>query len=684
MSVPSTIQQQINTLRQELNKHSYNYYVLDAPTIPDSEYDRLMRELETLEAQYPETITSDSPTQRVGGQALSQFAEFVHKQPMLSLNNAFSQEELNDFDRRIREKLNLDSIEYTAEPKIDGLAISLHYENGILVAAATRGDGTHGEDVTQNIRTIKIIPLRLQGDDYPAILEVRGEVYMPLAKFNAYNQQQKQKGERVFANPRNAAAGSLRQLDPRMTASRPLSMTCYGTGIIEGGTLPDKYSDIVACLKRWGLPTSAYFKVVQGAQGCWDYYEDLHKQRAKMPFDIDGVVYKVNSNKQRDIMGFISRAPRWALAHKMPAQEVMTELLAIDIQVGRTGALTPVARLAPVSVGGVTVTNATLHNQDEIDRKDIRVGDTVIIRRAGDVIPEIVASVLEKRPANSQAFVLPTQCPVCGSAVVRLKEEAVARCEGSLNCPAQRKQAIQHFASRKAMNIEGLGEKLIEQLVDANLIHNPADLYRLTSDQLANLERMGKKSADNVIQALTNSRQTTLARFLYALGIREVGESTARTLANYFGDLNAIQQASEIDLQKVPDVGEVVAQQIYHFFHEPHNQAIILKLQQAGVQWATINPVASNATSNNVTNTTATNVNSIFTGKSVVLTGTLTQMSREDATERLLQMGAKVSSSVSKKTDYVVAGENAGSKLEKAQTLGVTILDESQFLTHLK
>ncbi|ALG67188.1 NAD-dependent DNA ligase LigA [Beggiatoa leptomitoformis] len=675
MSVPSTIQKQATDLRQQLDKHSYNYYVLDAPTIPDSEYDRLMRELEGLETQYPELITPDSPTQRVGGQALSEFAEFIHRQPMLSLNNAFSEEELNDFDRRIREKLNLNEIEYTAEPKIDGLAISLHYEKGSLVAAATRGDGTQGEDVTHNIRTIKIIPLRLQGNDYPDYLEVRGEVYMPLAQFHAYNQQQQQKGERVFANPRNAAAGSLRQLDPRITASRPLSMTCYGTGIVEGGELPDNYSDIVDCLKRWGLPTSAYFQVVQTAKGCWNYYENLHKQRAKMPFDIDGVVYKVNSTKLREIMGFVSRAPRWALAHKMPAQEVMTEVLAIDVQVGRTGSLTPVARLAPVAVGGVTVTNATLHNQDEIDRKDIRVGDTVIVRRAGDVIPEVVATVLEKRPANTQAFILPTQCPVCGSAVVRLADEAVARCEGSLNCPAQRKQAIQHFASRKAMNIDGLGEKLVEQLVDANLIKSPADLYSLTSEQLATLERMGKKSADNIINALTESKQTTLARFLYALGIRNAGENTARTLSSFFGDLLPIQQASEAELQKVPDVGEVVAQHIYHFFRQPHNQQVITQLLQAGIHWTVTPPLAT---------TSPPTVTHGLAGKTFVLTGTLTQMSREEASETLLKLGAKVSGSVSKKTDYVVAGDNAGSKLDKAQALGVMVIDETAFLELLK
>jgi DNA ligase (NAD+) len=664
MKISQKIQQQVAHLRAELNEHNYYYYVLDDPRIPDSEYDRLMRELQSLEAQYPELITADSPTQRVGASPLSVFAEVVHTLPMLSLGNAFAEEEVYEFDQRVRERLGVAKIEYAAEPKLDGLAVSLRYEQGILVKAATRGDGNRGEEVTQNVKTIKEIPLRLRGDNYPPVLEVRGEVFMPKAGFERWNQQQLVKGEKPFANPRNAAAGSLRQLDARNTAVRPLSFFGYAVGVVAGAELPSRHSEMLYTLRTWGLPISSYLQVVHGTKGCLEYYQNMQVHRDALPFEIDGVVYKVNNLVQQAELGFVSRAPRWAIAHKFPAQEELTQVLDIEVQVGRTGALTPVARLAPVSVGGVTVTNATLHNQDEIARKDVRVGDTVIVRRAGDVIPEVVRVLVDKRPSHSQPFQMPTHCPVCGSVVMRPEGEAVARCTGGLFCPAQRKQALQHFASRRAMNVEGLGEKLVEQLIDGNLVNHVADIYTLTHDQWAGLERMGDKSADRIMKALEKSKATTLATVLFALGIRDVGEGTARILAQHFGSLEKLRQATEEELQKVSEVGPIVAKHILVFFQQPHNLEVINRLQEVGVYWeesmqktATAQPLA---------------------GQTFVLTGTLSNMTREEAKARLQALGAKVSGSVSKKTNYVVAGEKAGSKLEKAQELGVKVIDERE------
>ncbi len=666
MKIPLKIQKQAAELRDTINEQNYYYYILNDPQLPDSEYDRLMRELQALEKKYPALITPDSPTQRVGATPLSSFPEVVHAIPMLSLANAFSDKEVQDFDKRARERLARNSIEYAVELKLDGLAISLRYENGLLVTGATRGDGYRGEDVTPNVKTIKTIPLRLRGDDYPRVLEVRGEVFMPTAGFNQANQQKIAAGEKVWANPRNAAAGSLRQLDARRTANRPLRFISYAIGEVVGGKLPNRHSEILQRLQTWGLPISKYSKVVKGIQACLDYYYKILEQRDSLPFEIDGVVYKVNDINLQESLGFSSRAPRWAIAHKFPAQEVLTQIVDIDVQVGRTGALTPVARLAPVNVGGVTVTNATLHNQDEINRKDVRVGDTVIVRRAGDVIPEIVRVLPEKRPKNTHPYVLPNKCPVCGSEVVRIKGEAVARCSGGLFCAAQRKQALQHFASRNAMDINGLGEKLVEQLIDKNLINNIADIYTLTHEQWAGLERMGNKSAVRIMQALEKSKSTTLAHFLYALGIREVGESTARLLAQHFISLEKLMQASETDLVKIPDIGPVAAQSIAAFFKESHNLEIIQRLQAAGVHWSENETTPSKAPT--------------LAGKTFVLTGTLISMPRRTAKARLEALGAKVSSSVSKKTDCVIAGEKAGSKLTKARDLGVKVIDEAEFL----
>ncbi len=666
MNIPKKIQQQTIQLRHTLNEHNYYYYVLDDPHIPDSEYDRLMQELQALELKYPTLITPDSPTQRVGAAPLTAFAEVIHSLPMLSLGNAFENKEVYHFDKRLRERLKVGRVEYTAEVKLDGLAVTLRYEKGLLVQAATRGDGSRGEEVTENVRTIKSIPLRLRGDDYPPVLEVRGEVFMPKAGFEKLNQQQAIKGERIFANPRNAAAGSLRQLKIHITATRPLRFLSYSVGLVEEAQLlPNKHNEILQCLQKWGLPISRETKVVNGIQGCLDYYQNILTRRNDLPFDIDGVVYKVNDIEQQEQLGFVSRAPRWALAHKFPAQEALTQVLDIDVQVGRTGALTPVARLAPVNVGGAIVTNATLHNQDEIKRKDIRIGDTVIVRRAGDVIPEVVRVLLEKRPENSSLFVFPTQCPVCRSDVTRAKDEAVARCTGGLFCQAQRKQALEHFASRRAMNIEGLGEKLIEQLVENHLVNTIADIYSLTHEQWAHLDRMGKKSAKNIIQALEKSKSTTLTHFLYALGIREVGESTAQLLAQAFGTLENLMSASEADLQKIPDIGPVMAKQIVHFFQQPHNLEVIQRLQ-ALIHWPENKPS---------TKTTQTLI-----GQTFVLTGTLTRMTRNEAKQCLEALGAKVSNSVSKKTICVVAGEKAGSKLEKAHALGIKVIDEEELM----
>ncbi|MEZ5670886.1 MAG: NAD-dependent DNA ligase LigA [Thiotrichaceae bacterium] len=666
MSLDKTIQQ-IKLLRQQIQQHNYHYYVLDAPQIPDVEYDKLFRALQQLESEYPQLITPDSPTQRVGASPLQEFAEVVHSIQMLSLTNAFDVPEMEAFDRRIRERLQLDNIEYVAEPKMDGLAISLRYEHGKLVNAATRGDGTRGEDVTHNIRTIKTIPLHLLGENLPQVLEVRGEVFMDKDGFLELNQQQALNKERIFANPRNAAAGSLRQLDAKITATRPLNFMSYGVGVVEPPFAPETYFLALQQLQQYGLPISHYLQIVNGISGCLDYYQQILKTRDQLPFEIDGVVYKINLLAHQMQLGFVSRAPRWAIAYKLPPQEVLTQVLAIDIQVGRTGALTPVARLAPVAVGGVTITNATLHNIDEIRRKDVRVGDTVTVRRAGDVIPEVVQVLLEKRSADAQPFELPTHCPVCGAVVLREQDEAIARCSGGLYCSAQQKQTIAHFASRRAMNIEGLGDKLIEQIVDTGLVTTLPDIYRITLEQWANLPRMGDKSAHNLLQALEKSKTTTLDKFLYALGIREVGETTARILATHFGKLENLLTTTIDELKKIHDVGEVVAYHIYTFLQQPHHREIIAQLQQQGVHWQDVEIAAKAVQSNLV-------------GQTFVITGTLSSLTREEAKAKLLELGAKVSESVSKKTNYVIAGEKAGSKLEKAQNLGVKILSEQEFL----
>jgi DNA ligase (NAD+) len=663
MSIPPEISQRAAELREQLDLHNYRYYVLDDPLIPDSDYDRLMRELQSLEQQYSDLIVPDSPTQRVGAEPLGAFGEVRHQLPMLSLDNAFSDAEMVDFDRRVRERLGAHGpISYTAEPKLDGLAISLRYEAGLLVQAATRGDGSRGEDVTQNVRTIPSVPLRLLGDDWPAVLEVRGEIYIPLAGFEQLNQRARAQGEKGFANPRNAAAGSLRQLDPRITAQRPLAMYCYGFGEIADGPLAETQSESIRRLTRWGLRISPEMRIVEGIDGCLGYYREIGERRARLDYEIDGVVFKVDSLAQQRQLGFVSRAPRWAIAQKFPAQEEMTRLLAIDVQVGRTGALTPVARLQPVTVAGVTVTNATLHNEDEIRRKDIWIGDSVIVRRAGDVIPQVVRSLPERRPADAQPFTMPAQCPVCGADVIRDADEAAVRCSGGLFCPAQRRQAIRHFASRRAMDIEGLGDKLVDQLVTLGMVETPADLFRLELAALEGMERMGRKSAENLLNALEKSKQTSLGRFLFALGIREVGETTAQALANYFGELEPVMQADVEALQRVPDVGPVVAEHVFTFFRQEHNQEVIRALIDAGVRWEPIAvPDAAGQT---------------LAGKVFVLTGTLSRP-REEIKQQLIALGAKVTGSVSKKTDYLIAGTEAGSKLTKAETLGVAILDEA-------
>ncbi|VAW93273.1 DNA ligase (NAD(+)) [hydrothermal vent metagenome] len=681
MAVPSDIAARVRELRKQLNDHNYLYYVLDDPEIPDAEYDRLFHELQALEEKYPALVTPDSPTQRVGAKPLKAFGEVQHAVPMLSLGNAFSDDEVRDFGRRIAEKLGLTEgdIDFAAEPKLDGLAISLLYEAGVLVRAATRGDGISGEDVTQNVRTLSCVPLRLRAEaqqPWPRVLEVRGEVYMPKAGFEALNERQRAAGEKPFANPRNAAAGSLRQLDPKVTASRPLAMFCYGTGQVQDGRLPDRHSAVLSQLKDWGLRVCPEIRTVKGIDACLDYYRDICERRASLPYEIDGVVYKVDRIEQQEALGFVSRAPRWAIAHKFPAQEALTRLLAIDIQVGRTGAITPVARLEPVEVGGVTVTNATLHNQDEIARMDLHRGDTVVVYRAGDVIPKVGGVVLSRRPPDAKSFVMPTHCPVCGSDIVRLEGQVIARCSGGLFCPAQRKEAIKHFASRRAMDIEGLGEKLVEQLVDRDLVHDPADLYTLRVEQLAVLERVAQKSAENLLAALEKSKATTLGRFLFALGIREVGETTAQSLAQHFGDLPSIEEADLETLQSVPDVGPIVANSIYTFFRQAHNLEVIKKLTDkkekggAGIHWPKI--------------TAKKPATLPLAGKVIVLTGTLQGLSRPEAKKRLQALGAKVTGSVSKNTDWVIAGEAAGAKLKKAEELSIEILDEAGLLNLLQ
>ncbi|MCW8407892.1 NAD-dependent DNA ligase LigA [Legionella sp. PATHC035] len=656
-------------LKEKIRQYDYHYYVLDEPVVPDAEYDRCFRALQDLETKYPELLTADSPTQRVSGTPADAFMPVTHRQPMLSLSNVFTEDELKAFIKRVTDKLDepVQQLVFTCEPKLDGLAVNLTYENGILVSAATRGDGTTGENITANIKTIPAIPLVLRASKPPRFIEIRGEVYMPKEGFEEYNKKARDLGEKTFANPRNAAAGSLRQLNPAVTASRPLAIYCYGVGVCEGYSLPDTHWEQLQLLKKFGFRVSSDIKREEGMKGCLDYYHDMLARRDQLPFEIDGVVYKVDSIPLQQQLGFISRAPRFACAHKFPATEEITELLAVDFQVGRTGALTPVARLAPVNVAGVTVSNATLHNMDEIARKDIRIGDKVIIRRAGDVIPEVVSVVLDQRPANTKEIHLPKKCPVCGSDVVREEGEAVARCVGGLFCKAQLKRMMWHFASRKAMYIEGLGSVLIEQLVDEGVVRHLPDLYTLDVSTLANLPRMGEKSAKNLLLALEKSKNTTFSRFLYALGIPEIGESSARTLAEHFGDIEAISQASEEELMSLPDMGPVGAFNVDHFFAQEHNRQVIERLIALGIHWPKVEKKKVNKE------------HPLF-AKTVVLTGTLNTMGREEAKAKLLALGAKVSGSVSAKTDYVVAGSEAGSKLDKANDLGVPVLDEAQFL----
>jgi DNA ligase (NAD+) len=666
-------------LRQEIERHNHAYYVLDQPTIPDAEYDRLFRELQALEAEHPELATPDSPIRRVGGKPLDGFAPVRHVVPMLSIRTETDTEAsgAQAFDTRVRKELGLNEsdppVDYAAELKFDGLAINLRYEHGVLVQAATRGDGETGEDVTQNIRTIHAIPLRLKSGSPPPVLEVRGEAYMRRDDFERYNAKQREAGKPTLVNPRNGAAGSIRQLDPRLAAQRPLSFFAYGLGEVQGWTLPPTHSATLDALEKLGVPVCAERITGSGAAALVAFHDDIAARRDQLPFDIDGVVYKVNRLDLQRELGFVTREPRWAVAHKYPAQEQLTTVLGIDVQVGRTGALTPVARLAPVFVGGVTVTNATLHNQDEIDRKDVRVGDTVIVRRAGDVIPEVVAAVIERRPepAPPRFNILQSYpvCPVCGSHVVRLEGEAAARCTGGLYCPAQRKQALLHFAGRRAMDIEGLGDKLVDQLVERGLVHSPADVYGLSLDTLAGLERMAEKSATNLVAAIETSKVTTLARFIFALGIRNVGEATAKDLAQYFGSLDKLIAATETDLLAVRDVGPIVAQSIVQFFAEPHNLEVVSRLRDAGVRWPETSGMQQSA--------------GILAGRTLVLTGSLPTLTRDAAKEKIEAAGGKVAGSVSKKTDYVVAGEEAGSKLAKAQELGVTILDEAGLLSLL-
>jgi DNA ligase (NAD+) len=650
-------------LRAALEEANHRYYVLDAPTIGDAEYDRLFRELQDLEAQHPELATPASPTLRVGAAPLEAFGTVRHRVPMLSLNNAFEDEEVAAFDRRVREALGSGPVEYACEPKFDGLAISLVYDRGVFAQGATRGDGYEGEDVTANLRTVRSIPLRLRTAHAPRLLEVRGEAIIYRRDFERLNARQREQGAKEFANPRNAAAGGLRQLDSRVTASRPLRFFAYGLGETEGLRDAQTQSGVLALLDELGLPVCAERRTAQGVEGLLAYYHDLGAKRARLPYDVDGVVYKVNRLADQERLGFVARAPRFAVAHKFPAEEATTRLVAIEVQVGRTGAITPVARLEPVFVGGVTVTNATLHNEDELHRKDIRVGDTVVVRRAGDVIPEVVRVVPGSRKPHAPLFHVPAHCPVCGSAVVRLPDEAVARCTGGLFCPAQRKQALLHFASRRALDIEGLGEKLVDQLVDAGMVKSPADLYALDPARLAALERMGEKSAQNVLAALERSKRTTLARFIYALGIRSVGEATARDLARHFGALDPLVAADEAALQEVADVGPVVAMSIRRFFAEKHNRDVIDALRRHGVRWeeGKARPAAPAGR---------------LAGKTFVLTGTLPAMTRDEAAALITSHGGKVAGSASKKTDYVVAGAEAGSKLAKAEALGIPVLDE--------
>ncbi|EOC1052184.1 NAD-dependent DNA ligase LigA [Cronobacter sakazakii] len=665
-----SIEEKLTQLRTTLRHHEFLYHVMDAPEVPDAEYDRLMRELRTLEEAHPELVTPDSPTQRVGAAPLTEFSQVRHEVPMLSLDNVFDEASFLAFNKRVQDRLkSTDALVYCCELKLDGLAVSLLYENGLLVRAATRGDGTTGEDITLNVRTIRAIPLKLRGDNIPARLEVRGEVFLPQAGFEKINEEARRTGGKVFANPRNAAAGSLRQLDPRVTAKRPLTFFCYGVGLLEGGELPRSHMERLQQFKAWGLPVSERIRLVKTPEEVLAFYHQVEADRPTLGFDIDGVVIKVDSLELQEQLGFVARAPRWAVAFKFPAQEQMTTVRDVEFQVGRTGAITPVARLEPVQVAGVLVSNATLHNADEIARLGLRIGDKVVIRRAGDVIPQVVNVVLSERPEETRPVVFPAQCPVCGSDVERVEGEAVTRCTGGLICGAQRKEALKHFVSRRAMDVDGMGDKIIDQLVEKEYVHTPADLFRLTAGKLTGLDRMGPKSAQNLVNALEKAKETTFARFLYALGIREVGEATAAGLAAHFGTLEALINASIDDLQKVPDVGIVVATHVFNFFEEESNRAVIHDLtEEVGIHWPAPQVVK------------AEEIDSPIAGKTVVLTGTLSQMSRDDAKARLAALGAKVSGSVSKKTDLLIAGEAAGSKLAKAQELGIEVIDEAEML----
>lgn len=663
-----SILDKVEWLREQLRYHEYQYHVLDTPQIPDVEYDHLMLELKNFELEHPELITSDSPTQRVGAVPLTEFEQIRHVLPMLSLDNVFDEQSYLAFDKRIHDRLNdQQDICFCCELKFDGLAVSILYEDGQLVQAATRGDGLVGENITANIRTIRAIPLRLQGTQIPHRLEVRGEVFMPHKGFEKLNELARIKGEKVFANPRNAAAGSLRQLDPKITAKRPLTFCCYGIGIMEGGQLPDSHWQRLQQLKAWGLPVSSEIRQLTGRQAVLNFYHNIQQKRDNLDYDIDGVVIKVDSVALQETLGFVSRAPRWAIAFKFPAQEQLTILKDVEFQVGRTGAITPVARLEPVQVAGVTVSNATLHNADEIERLKIRIGDTVIVRRAGDVIPQIIGIIEDRRPHNTAEINFPRHCPVCGSDIERIEGEAVARCTGGLFCDAQRKEALKHFVSRRAMDIDGMGEKIIEQLVDKEYVKTPVDLFKINKDILVKMDRMGEKSAQKLINALEKGKSTTFARFLYALGIREVGESTATNLANHFSGFDELLHANIETLKSIPDIGDIVANHIVNFFAEKHNQDIINTLiTDVGIHWTVPVRVTSTETP--------------IKGKTVVITGTLHSMSRDQAKQKLIQFGAKVSGSVSSKTDIVIAGDNAGSKLTKAQQLNISIIDEEEML----
>ncbi len=666
----SALTREIDSLREQLDSWNYQYYVLDEPTVPDAEYDRCMRRLVELETAHPELLRADSPTQRVGAAPVERFLQVRHEVPMLSLDNAFNEQDMLDFNRRLLDRLGSGEqlLEFACEPKLDGIAVSLLYRDGVLERAATRGDGTTGEDITHNVRTIPSVPLRLRGEGYPSLLEVRGEIYLPRAGFEQLNARARELGEKTFVNPRNAAAGSLRQLDARITAERPLQMCCYGVGLVAGGELPGQHSAVLERLRQWGLRINSQSQVVRGIAACDEYYRQLAARREELPYDIDGIVFKVNDLELQQRLGFISRAPRWAIARKFPAQEEMTRLLDVEFQVGRTGAITPVARLEPVFVGGVTVSNATLHNSDEIQRLGLRLGDTVIVRRAGDVIPQVVAVVMERRPPDARPIEFPRRCPVCGSQVERAQDEAVLRCMGGLVCAAQQKAAIRHFASRRAMDIEGLGDKLVEQLVDEGLVTSVAGLYRLRREQLLALERMGEKSADNLLDALDRSKRTSLPRFIFALGIREVGEATALALARHFGNWEDLAAASEEQLLGVSDVGPVVADHLRQFFDSASSMAVVEELRSAGVSWPDI----------------AVDLSALpLAGQTWVVTGKLEALDRDEARARLQALGAKVAGSVSAKTTCVVAGPGAGSKLGRARELGVEVIDEAAFLALL-